>query len=137
MRYRLLFTFLFLFSNAYATELRIADKAVYQVIVAQTMEERQKGLMFVKKLPEYEGMLFDLRGYPSASMWMKNTYIPLDILFIDCDYVVVDFYQNAQPLSLNKISTDKSFCFVLEINGGQIYKQNIRIGDKISISPSS
>ena len=137
MRYLFAAICLFFFSNAYAEELKIADKAVYHVTIAETPEARQKGLMFVKKLPEYQGMLFDLRDYPAVAMWMKNTYIPLDMLFIDCDFIITDIYQNAKPLSLEKISTDKPFCFVLEINGGQVLKQNIRIGDKISVLSSS
>ena len=134
MRYLSVIVFLFLVSNAFAEELKVADKATYQVKIVQTMEEKLKGLMFVKKLPENQGMLFDFRGYSSVAMWMKNTYISLDMLFIDCNFKVADMHQNATPLSLEKISTDKPFCFVLEINGGQVLKQNISIGDKITVS---
>lgn len=134
MRYLSVIVFLFLVSNAFAEELKVADKATYQVKIVQTMEEKLKGLMFVKKLPENQGMLFDFRGYSSVAMWMKNTYISLDMLFIDCNFKVTDMHQNATPLSLEKISTDKPFCFVLEINGGQVLKQNISIGDKITVS---
>ena len=137
MRYCFFVIFLLLFSNAFAEELRIADKVTYTVTIAQTAQERQKGLMFVKDLPEQQGMLFDLKDYPAASMWMKNTYIPLDMLFIGCDFVVADMYQNAQPLSLKRISTDKPFCYVLEINGGQILNKDIRVGDKVVVLPSS
>lgn len=135
MRYWLIALFLFLTSNALATELRIADKVTYNVTVAKTAQEKQKGLMFVKEMPKNQGMLFELKDSPLAAMWMKNTYIPLDMLFIDCDFVITDIYQNAKPLSLDKISTDRPFCYVLEINGGQVLKQNIRIGDKVSVLP--
>ena len=74
--------------------------------------------MNVRSLSDNAGMLFDLRQYPGASMWMKNTYIPLDMLFIGCDWKVVDIYENAKPLSLRRIGSSKPFCYVLEINGG-------------------
>lgn len=133
MRYWLILICLFGFSNACAVELQIADKVIYDVTIAKTLQEKQKGLMYVKKLPSSQGMLFDLRDNPAAAMWMKNTYIPLDMVFIDCDFLITDIYQNAKPLSLERISSDKPFCFVLEINGGQTSKQNIQIGDKVSV----
>lgn len=69
--------------------------------------------MNVRNLSDNAGMLFDLRQYPGASMWMKNTYIPLDMLFIGCDWKVVDIYENAKPLSLRRIRQFKAvlLCF--------------------------
>lgn len=61
-------------------EIHIADKASYTVKAAKTAEELRTGLMNVRSLSDNAGMLFDLRQYPGASMWMKNTYIPLDML---------------------------------------------------------
>jgi len=122
--------------TASALEVHVADKTVYDVKIPKTQEEKEKGLMFVREMPQNQGMLFDLRGYPFAAMWMKNTYIPLDMLFIDCDFKVVDIYENAEPLSLKKISSNKSFCYVLEINGGETKKHNILIGDQLKIHSS-
>ena len=86
-------------------EIHIADKASYTVKAAKTAEELRTGLMNVRSLSDNAGMLFDLRQYPGASMWMKNTYIPLDMLFIGCDWKVVDIYENAKPLSLRRIGS--------------------------------
>ncbi len=114
-----------------ADSLQIGEKASYDIQVARTPHDLAKGLMFVRTLPENEGMLFDLRGYPKTAMWMKNTYIALDMLFIGCDFYIVDIYENAEPLSLRKIKSKRDFCYVLEINGGQVQKRHIALGDKI------
>ncbi len=136
MRY-ILVLFLFFYSfDVNAQILKIADKAVFNVEIAQTSEKLQKGLMFIKYLPENQGMFFDLRAYPKASMWMKNTYIPLDMLFVDCSFVIVDIYPNAQPLSLDKISSAADFCYVVEILGGSARKYNLLVGDKLFLNPS-
>ncbi len=114
-----------------ADSLQIDGKVNYDVRVAQTPRELAKGLMFVRYLPENEGFFFDLRDYPKTAMWMKNTYIVLDMLFIGCDFSVVDIYEKAKPLSLQRIVSKRDFCYVLEINGGQVQKWNIDIGDKV------
>ena len=95
MRYVFLIIFCIYSGFSYAEPLKIADKAVFDVELAQKPEELQKGLMFVKTLPENRGMIFDLRAFPKASMWMKNTYVPLDMLFVDCAFRVVDIYAQA------------------------------------------
>lgn len=136
MRY-ILGLLLFLYSvSAWAQTLRIADKAQFEVEVAQTPEQLQRGLMFVKELPKNRGMLFDLRQYPKASMWMKNTYVSLDMLFVDCNFSVVDIYPNAKPQSLDKISSATDFCYVLEILAGTAQKYNLLVGDKVFLNPS-
>lgn len=136
MRY-ILGLFLLLYSvSAWAQTVQIADKAQFEIELAQTPEQLQRGLMFVKNLPESQGMFFDLRQYPKASMWMKNTYIPLDMLFVDCAFFIVDIYPNAQPLSLDKISSSKDFCYVLEILAGTAQRYNLLVGDKVFLNPS-
>lgn len=133
MRY-LVFIAVLLFSfNADAFEIRIEDKAVYDVAKADTPEKLEKGLMFVKDLPQNKGMWFDLRNYVKPAMWMKDTYISLDMLFVGCDFKIVDIYQNAEPFSLEKISSERDFCYVIEINGGESAKHDLQIGDKVLI----
>lgn len=129
MWYLLWVFFLFVSYSVSAAEIVIADKATYQVKVAETEEELTRGLMFVKEMPRHEGMWFDLRSYSGVAMWMKNTYISLDMLFIDCDYQIVDIKENCQPQSLDKIISKKPFCYVLELNGGEVANNHIVIGD--------
>lgn len=135
MRYVFLIIFCIYSGFSYAEPLKIADKAVFDVELAQKPEELQKGLMFVKTLPENRGMIFDLRAFPKASMWMKNTYVPLDMLFVDCTFRVVDIYAQVEPLSLKKISSSKDFCYVVELLGGSAQKYNLSVGDEIYFNP--
>ncbi len=115
-----------------ASELKFGEKAVFYVQDARTRDELLRGLMFVREMDEDKGMLFDFRSYQDRDfgMWMKNTYISLDMVFLDCDFKVVDFFENAKPMSLESIKSKAKFCYVLEVNGGVVAKQNIQIGDK-------
>lgn len=130
MRYCFFIFFLFFGGISQAMELSVENKVLYDVRVAKTEKELSQGLMNVHHLPKNQGMLFDLRNYPRTSMWMKNTYIPLDMLFLDCTFYIVDMYENAEPLSLKQISSHKDFCYVLEINGGEINTRQLKIGDR-------
>ena len=132
MRIFVIVFFLF-FGQAQAEVLKISDKASFDVTIAKREEELLKGLMFVKKMPEFSGMLFDFRRFQGQdiAMWMKNTYIALDMLFLDCDMTVVDIFENAKPLSLERIESKKDFCYVLEINGGKVQELKLDIGDKV------
>jgi hypothetical protein len=65
----------------------------YKVRLAETEEEKEKGLMYVKNLPKDEGMLFIYDEPQTVGFWMKNTHIPLDIIFIDEDYEVISVYE--------------------------------------------
>ena len=121
--------------GAYADEVCVGDRACYDIKVAQSEEEQRKGLMFVSSMSENEGMLFDLRGKDTKgiAMWMKNTFIVLDMLFIGCDGVLKDVYKNAKPHSEELIMSDTDFCYVLEINGGEADKRGFVINDRVDI----
>lgn len=121
--------------DAFAGEVCIGNKACYDVKVAQSEKEHKKGLMFVYKMPENQGMLFDFRKYNTKelAMWMKNTFISLDMLFIGCDGVLKDIYKNAKPQSEELIKSDTDFCYVLEINGGEALKRGFKVNDKVDI----
>ncbi|MBO5284307.1 MAG: DUF192 domain-containing protein [Alphaproteobacteria bacterium] len=131
MRIFVIVFFLFL-GELQAAELTIVDKASFDVKIARSDEELKKGLMFVKELPEFSGMLFDFRRFEGqgVAMWMKNTYIPLDMLFLDCDMKLVGVYENAEPLSLTRIESKRNFCYVVEINGGKARELRLSVGDK-------
>ena len=102
-----------------------------KVKVVTTEEDKKLGLMFRQHLNMDEGMLFTFK-YGDNSVWMKNTYIPLDILFIKED-TIVDIRENTTPLSLTKIKSSKPYTIAIEVNAGYCKKNNIKIGDKIQI----
>lgn len=82
--------------------LEIATKTgvqVFSIEVATTEEEKRTGLMYRKELPDGRGMLFDFTPEQEVSMWMKNTYIPLDMIFIRADGRILRIAENTQPLS--------------------------------------
>lgn len=94
-------------------------------------QDAVKGLMYVKKpLNSRYGMLFDM-GYKVNSMWMKNTFIPLDVIFLDKNMNIIGYKENNQPHSLKSISINKPSKYVLEMNGGSVKKFNLKLGDKI------
>ena len=92
-----------------------------------------KGLMYEKKpLWNNNGMLFDMAPNPkNHSMWMKNTYIPLDIIFLDKNMKIVGFKENNQPHSLKQIRINKPSRYVLEMNAGSVKDNNLKINDKL------
>ena len=106
-------------------------KIQFNIEIAQSNEERAKGLMFRKNLPQNEGMLFIFPKSRIIKMWMKNTYIPLDIIFISNDKEIVDLKHNMKELSNSIIISKTTSKYALEINAGLINKLNLKIGDKI------
>lgn len=101
----------------------------YAVENAQTIDELQKGLMFRDSLAPDTGMIFDLSKVQNVAMWMKNTKIPLDMIFIDSDGSISWIYENAQPLSEDYIIPPMAPYAVVEINAGDIQKHGIKVGD--------
>ena len=92
---------------------------------------RAHGLMFRKKLGPYEGMLFDFFQEMPVSFWMKNTLIPLDMVFIAADGTIKHIQANAVPLSTDPIPSHYPVRAVLEINGGSAALLGIKPGDKV------
>ncbi len=105
--------------------------AEFFVEVADTKEKRERGLMYRDSLNLKEGMLFDFKVPKKVSFWMKNTYIPLDIIFINKNGYIVKTYENAVPLSIESIESKYIVRAVLEINSGLIKKFNINTGDRV------
>jgi|CXWL01.1.fsa_nt_gi uncharacterized membrane protein (UPF0127 family) len=100
--------------------------------IASSDEQLDLGLMYRDKLAEKDVMLFVFGGKQKISMWMKNTLIPLDILFIDKTGKIVYIAENAKPNSLDVISAGDAQVFaVLEMNGGGVKKYHIAVGDKV------
>ncbi|PPR79572.1 MAG: hypothetical protein CFH01_00318 [Alphaproteobacteria bacterium MarineAlpha2_Bin1] len=105
--------------------------AEFTIELVNTKEKRERGLMYRKALNKNAGMLFDFKNSKKVSFWMKNTYIPLDIIFIDRRGYIVKTHENAVPHSIKSIDSEFLVRYVLEINAGLIDKFNINIGDKV------
>ena len=96
------------------------------VYLATSREQQIRGLMHVRQLPEMSGMLFIYPVPTMHSMWMKNTYISLDILFIREDGTIANIEANTEPLSLKSISSTEAVSYVLELNAGVALKLRIK-----------
>jgi uncharacterized membrane protein (UPF0127 family) len=104
---------------------------VFKVEVAETPKSRARGLMFRKSMPADRGMLFDFKVEGPVSMWMKNTYIPLDMVFIGRDGRVVGVAADAEPLSERIISSPAPAYAVLELNAGVARRISLAPGDRV------
>jgi uncharacterized membrane protein (UPF0127 family) len=102
----------------------------FTVELARTAEEQAQGLMFRKHLGPNEGMLFPFSPARPASFWMKNTLIPLDMVFIRPDGSIGRIAANTTPLSLEPVSFGEPAAAVLEIAGGRAAQLGIREGDR-------
>ena len=103
----------------------------FQIWTASTQQQQMQGLMFVRDLPAERGMLFVEERPRVATMWMKNTYIPLDMLFIDTRGKVVRIIPMTKPFSLDILSSLTPIKAVLELRGGEAARRNIRVGDAV------
>ena len=108
-----------------------AGRQWFNIRIADTEPRRELGLMFVTHLPSDEGMLFPEDQPRVMSMWMKNTYIPLDMLFIDTHGRIVCLLASAKPEALDILSCDKPVKAVLEIAGGEAQRRGIKVGDEV------
>ncbi len=105
------------------------------VEVADTEPKREHGLMFRRTLRPDQGMIFLFDGEQDIAMWMKNTYISLDMVFIGDDWRIVHVAEDAEPLSTNIISSVRPASRVLEIAGGEAKKLGLAAGDIVSFKP--
>jgi len=115
--------------------LEIASKGgvhVFAVEMASTPAEQAKGLMFRRELPEGQGMLFDFHHEQPTSFWMKNTYIPLDMIFIRGDGRILRIAENTVPLSEALVPSGGPVRAVLEVNAGMARKLGIAPGDRVA-----
>ncbi|MFL6576058.1 MAG: DUF192 domain-containing protein [Povalibacter sp.] len=103
----------------------------FQIWVADSEPRRARGLMFVRDLAENHGMLFIYPESQPISMWMKNTYIPLDMLFVDASGHVVKVVENTTPQSLDTIDSGGSVRGVIELNAGVSSKLHLRAGSLV------
>ncbi|HTD11325.1 MAG TPA: DUF192 domain-containing protein, partial [Steroidobacteraceae bacterium] len=121
-------------------ELQIAHRAAnhtvqrfpFTVWIADTRERAEQGLMFVSDLPETMGMVFPLESPRVETMWMKNTYIELDMLFVDAGGRISKITARARPLTLDTLSSDTPVRAVVELRGGVAEKLSLVVGDLVS-----
>jgi uncharacterized membrane protein (UPF0127 family) len=106
----------------------------FTIELALTGPQKEQGLMFRHSLAPDAGMLFDFGAPINVTMWMKNTLIPLDMLFLDGGGRIVDVHERAVPQSLDMISAKGPSRYVIELNGGTAERLGIKPGDK-AISP--
>jgi uncharacterized protein len=115
--------------------LEIASKSgvhPFAVEVAVNDEERARGLMFRKELPEGRGMLFDFKHDQDVAMWMENTYVSLDMIFIRADGRILRIAENTEPLSRAIIPSGGLVRGVLEVVAGTAKKLGIAPGDRVA-----
>jgi uncharacterized membrane protein (UPF0127 family) len=115
--------------------LEIATKngvQIFSVEMATTEDEKQKGLMYRRELADGKGMLFDFSPEQQISMWMKNTYISLDMIFIRADGRILRIAENTEPESTAIISSGGLARGVLEVPAGTARKYGIAPGDRVS-----
>ena len=109
-----------------------------EVEIVDKFEEQVKGLMFRENLDWNNGMLFVYENEKKRSFWMKNTLIPLDMLFINKDFRIIDIKENVQPCKIESCTSYPSKFpakYVLEVNAGFTMMNDIKIGDSIIWSP--
>jgi len=104
---------------------------LFDVYVAQTPEQRAQGLMRIESMQRYEGMIFLYAEEASISMWMKNTLIPLDMIFISRNARIANIHRNAVPMSEEIIDSGAAVIAVIELNGGAADYFGISNGDRI------
>lgn len=104
----------------------------FTVEIVDTPEARAQGLMFRQSLAEDAGMLFDFHEERPVSFWMRNTFIPLDMIFISATGTVENIHVNARPQDPTSIPSGVPVRFVLEIIGGRSEAIDLEIGDRVS-----
>ena len=117
-------------ANAMADQ---SKRAVVSVEIADTGEKRERGLMYRKHLDDNAGMLFIFPAPENAQFWMKNTQIPLDMIFADRSGRVIGIVANAKPYSESLLGGFMGTSYVLEVNGGFAASHAIVVGDRLDI----
>lgn len=107
------------------------ELAALDIEIAATEDRRQMGLMYRKSMAEYNGMLFLMETTEPQSFWMRNTYIPLDIIYVGEDRRIVSIAENTTPQNLDPIPSGAPARYVLEVNGGFCRKKGIEVGDQL------
>ena len=106
-------------------------EVTFKVQVAGDLESQERGLMFRRRMAPDAGMLFDFHHSQFVTFWMKDTYIPLDMLFVRADGTISTIEPNAVPMSTTTIRSVEPILVVIEVNGGRAHDLGIEPGDKV------
>jgi len=112
-------------------KLMVKDSEIW-VEIADSDEERMKGLMWREQMPEDQGMLFVFPHAQIQSFWMRNTYLPLDIAFIDAQWQITDIHQMEPLIDTIYYRSSVPVPYALEMNQGWFSDHQVQVGDKVS-----
>lgn len=135
-----IFIFVLLTSSCVSGDLRQDCRIVapngssVKIQLAKTEQERSRGLMYKKSISDDQGMLFIFNDMQERTFWMKNTFIPLDMIFIDDQGVVRNILDNVPPLTTAPRNSEIPVKYVLEVAGGSSKKLAIEVGSKLDLT---
>jgi len=121
-------------NKAITVQFENTDSKPFVLKTALTDQERKEGLMFVKELDNNKGMFFAFPTETKQSFWMKNTFISLDIIFVNKDFKVVGIVENTTPLSTKQVTVNEKSKYVIELLAGQVKENNIKVNDKVILN---
>ena len=127
------FLVFFISSNTFSADEIKINNLLSNIEVASNPNDRRKGLMFRKSLPEDHGMFFVWEYRKKQCMWMRNTYIPLNVAYIDTKGKILEIYEML-PLSEDSICSKKRVKYALEVNLDWFKRNNVKVGDQIDIT---
>ena len=127
------FLVFFISSNTFSADQIKINNLLSNIEVASNPNDRRKGLMFRKSLPEDHGMFFVWEYRKRQCMWMRNTYIPLNVAYIDTKGKILEIYEML-PLSEDSICSKKRVKYALEVNLDWFKRNNVKVGDQIDIT---
>jgi hypothetical protein len=105
----------------------------FRIWVADTSARQEQGLMWVREMAPDHGMVFPLIPPRVMYMWMKNTYLPLDMLFYDSQGRITHIEENTTPLSEDIIESGSVVAGVVELLGGEVARRGIKRGDRVTV----
>jgi uncharacterized membrane protein (UPF0127 family) len=126
------FLYILFVSGTNASEIIPIEKYFSELEIASNSQDRKKGLMFRKELSEDFGMIFVWDSKKIQCMWMRNTFVPLSVAYIDNTGEVIDIY-DMTPLSKTSVCSKKPSLYALEVNQGWFKKKGINVGDILTI----
>ena len=127
------FLVFFISSNTFSADEIKINNLLSNIEVASNPNDRRKGLMFRNFLPEDHGMFFVWEYRKRQCMWMRNTYIPLNVAYIDTKGKILEIYEML-PLSEDSICSKKRVKYALEVNLDWFKRNNVKVGDQIDIT---